>query len=281
MSSRATTRLLSWSASQKSAKATWWKGAVSTRHCGVRGGGGGGEGGEKLVRRTWQVRRFKCGKLKCFINIPNYTFWALALERKWDHTEKEKNLWTWWNSTPRPLEQITVALPTALQSQMPDSWSWELAANIYVSEGVSSKVWPLNTIRLLITAYIRWMLMRSEGVSSKVWPLNTIRLLITVYIRWMLMRSEGVSSKVWPLNTIRLLITVCIRWMLMRSEGVSSKVWPLNTIRLLITVYIRWMLMRSEGVSSKVWPLNTIRLLITAYIKWMLMRSFLEGCFIK
>ena len=33
--------------------------------------------------------------LTCCINIPNNTFWAIVLERKWAHTEKEsKNLWT-------------------------------------------------------------------------------------------------------------------------------------------------------------------------------------------
>ena len=73
------------------------------------------------------------------------------------HGEREKSLTMveFDPTTSGTDEQITVALPTALQSQMPDSWSWELATNIYVSEGVSSKVWPLNTIRLLITVYIR------------------------------------------------------------------------------------------------------------------------------
>ena len=57
---------------------------------------------------------FKCRN----INISNIAFWAIALERKLAHTEKEKNLLLRWDSKPWPPEQITVALPTELQSQM-------------------------------------------------------------------------------------------------------------------------------------------------------------------
>ena len=35
---------------------------------------------------------FICGKLKCCINIPNNSFLAIALERKWVHMEKDKKI---------------------------------------------------------------------------------------------------------------------------------------------------------------------------------------------
>ena len=50
--------------------------------------------------------------------------------------------------THDPQEQITVSLPTELQVQMGAGHGklrWWFAANEHVSEGVTSKVWPLST----------------------------------------------------------------------------------------------------------------------------------------
>ena len=60
--------------------------------------------------------------LKCCVNIPDVTFWAVAIERKWAHKEKEKKIsdpdGIGWDSNPQRPEQITVVLPTELQGQM-------------------------------------------------------------------------------------------------------------------------------------------------------------------
>ena len=84
------------------------------------------------------------------MNISNNTFWAIALARKWVHTEKEKNLWPWRGSNPRSPEQITVALPSELQGQMGagrGKLKWYFAANEHESEGVTSKIWSRSTIK--------------------------------------------------------------------------------------------------------------------------------------
>ena len=49
---------------------------------------------------------------------PQSALLAMDQERKWSYTEKEKKFWPRWDSNPRPLEQITVALPVELQGQM-------------------------------------------------------------------------------------------------------------------------------------------------------------------
>ena len=51
------------------------------------------EVGEEVISKVWppstnkHIRWFQCGKLKCYIFIPNITFWAIG-----DHTRKEKKI---------------------------------------------------------------------------------------------------------------------------------------------------------------------------------------------
>ena len=80
----------------------------------------------------------ECGKLfKCCTNIPNNSFWPIALGRKWTNTGKEKNLQLQWDLNLRPLEQITDAPPAELQGQMNVvSWSAvQISGNERVARG--------------------------------------------------------------------------------------------------------------------------------------------------
>ena len=93
-----------------------------------------------------------CYVEKCCINIPNdiFEFWAIALERKWAHTEKEEKYLT---PVPgirtRACRNISPlhALTTELQDQMVTGrglLSWKLAKKEHVNEELISKVWPLS-----------------------------------------------------------------------------------------------------------------------------------------
>ena len=63
--------------------------------------------------------------LSALINIPNNTFWALALERKWAHMEEEKK-----SLTPMGFEPTTSGTvqrcSTNLATRPDESWSWEI-----------------------------------------------------------------------------------------------------------------------------------------------------------
>ena len=133
-----------------------------------------------LSTRYIYMYMFKCEKFKCSSKIPNNIFWALALERKWAHMEKEKSSLTSVGFEPTT-SGTDHRCSTNWDTRPDGSWSWEIemviCSNWTRKWRGTGKAWPLSTIKH-IYIYIQSNKLNVFCIAIKLgrWALLSIKL---------------------------------------------------------------------------------------------------------